>query len=131
MTFNKPKNIKDILTGVIMIVLCISLIAVYQQKNTAEQEAYELKNKSESAWKIETVETKRNEVKKREKDVYPQLERTLRELEDTRKQLKAAEAKLKTPNRGDITNEIKPLTENEVSRMLTDLGYPATVRECK
>lgn len=115
----------------LIIALCIGMVFQYQLNQSTEAEVLKLNSALTVKEKVDSIDSKLTEMSDREKNLYPNLDAKIADLEAARKQFQSAESKLKQPNRGEVTNEINKLNENEVSKLLTDLGYPSSVRPSK
>lgn len=116
---------------VLIIGLLIGIVMLWQLNQSTKAEVLKLQSALVVKEKVEAIDAKLTEMQQREKVLYPQLQQKLSDLEKTRQDLKAAEARLKAPDQGAIRNEVNKLSETEVNRLFHDLGYDTEIRGCK
>lgn len=111
--------------------ICLCFVIWQNQKlNNANTEIDKLKSIQSVIATIEAMDKKLSEIKDRER-LYIELEAKLESLEQARQSLKAAEAKLKQPNKGDITNENSKLNEKQLSDWFNLNGFNTSIGICR
>lgn len=116
---------------ILIIGLCIGTIALYQLLESTKAEVMKAQNTLAVAKQVEAIDSKLDVITKREQDLYPRLEAKIADLEEARKQFKAAEASLKVPSQGAIQDDVNKLSKAEINSLFNTYGYSTSISECK
>ena len=119
-------NLDKLILGIVI----IGLIFTWNRGNSWENKYNELKAKTVSAEEYKKIESKLDEMRRRERELYPQLDAKLKELDSSRAELSKLRKLLKKYEElKDVNDEqIKKMDLNRVADTFTSMGYPAKVR---
>jgi biopolymer transport protein ExbB/TolQ len=112
---------------IIVIVCGIIMIALWQNNLSNIKELDELKKTIAVTEEINKLDSKLADMKKREAELYPLLQKKENELTITLNELDKKRLQLDKIKKEQVKYEINKMDINAVSNLLTELGYTNTV----
>jgi uncharacterized protein HemX len=124
-------NLKDALLSywyVIVIVILLMISVMFWQINTnTQQELSTLKSQLKLQESISQTEARLNDMKKREAELYPQLQKQYAEYEALIKKIEVEKGKLNEIKKEQLKKDWAKATLLDISAQFTNYGFPNTI----
>jgi membrane-associated HD superfamily phosphohydrolase len=111
---------------VILIMFSFSIF-MFQLNNQNKKEIDELKAKISLTENIQQTEARLTEMKQREAELYPVLNKKYAELEFVKTQIEKKRSELKEVDKERIKNEIEKMDLRSINNLFNELGYTNTI----
>jgi len=112
---------------IVIFVCFVGLLFLWEKNKTNLHEIDELKTLINTEKSIKETEAKLEEMKERERILYPEIQKKQKELRNVDQQIQEERNKLKLIKKERIKHELEKMDEYQLNNYFNELGYPTKI----